>query len=68
MVLQTVRCYVYAPYLPSHEKIQVPKSGKIYSFNEGNYALWEDGLKQYIDSLKKGGAEVGARAHESFYA
>eukprot|EP00227_Mantoniella_beaufortii_P011058 CAMPEP_0197586162 /NCGR_PEP_ID=MMETSP1326-20131121/8229_1 /TAXON_ID=1155430 /ORGANISM="Genus nov. species nov., Strain RCC2288" /LENGTH=402 /DNA_ID=CAMNT_0043150755 /DNA_START=96 /DNA_END=1304 /DNA_ORIENTATION=- len=47
-------------FIMSHEKIQVPKSGKIYSFNEGNYTMWEDGLKQYIDSLKKGGAEAGS--------
>ena len=32
--------------------VQVPDRGKIYSFNEGNYGLWSDGLKKYIDSLK----------------
>lgn len=24
----------------------------IYSFNEGNYSGWSDGLRSYIDSLK----------------
>jgi|Transcript_3005 fructose-1,6-bisphosphatase I len=46
-------------FIMSHEKIQVPKSGKIYSFNEGNYAMWTDGLKKYMDSLKTGGKDGG---------
>lgn len=28
------------------------QTGKIYSFNEGNYGLWDQGVKSYIDSLK----------------
>ena len=32
--------------------VQVPESGKIYSFNEGNYGSWAPHLKEYIDSLK----------------
>ena len=27
-------------------------AGKIYSFNEGNYQLWTDEQRTYIDSLK----------------
>jgi fructose-1,6-bisphosphatase I len=46
-------------FVMSHEKIQVPKTGKIYSFNEGNYAMWTDGLKKYMDSLKTGGKDGG---------
>ena len=46
-------------FIMSHEKIKVPKSGKIYSFNEGNYAMWTDGLKKYMDSLKTGGKDGG---------
>ena len=30
----------------------MPAAGKIYSFNEGNYATWSPSLKQYMDSLK----------------
>ncbi len=26
--------------------------GKIYSFNEGNYGLWNKDVKAYMDSLK----------------
>lgn len=46
-------------FIMSHHKIQVPKAGKIYSFNEGNYAMWTDGLKKYMDSLKTGGKDGG---------
>ena len=34
------------------EAAQVPESGKIYSFNEGNYGSWAPHLQQYMDSLK----------------
>lgn len=44
---------LYGEFVLSHENIQIPKSGKIYSFNEGNYALWDDKLKKYVDSLKE---------------
>jgi len=46
-------------FIMSHDNIKVPESGKIYSFNEGNYAMWTDGLKKYMDSLKTGGKEEG---------
>ena len=46
-------------FIMSHENIKVPDSGKIYSFNEGNYAMWSDGLKKYMDSLKTGGKDGG---------
>jgi|APGre2960657444_1045066.scaffolds.fasta_scaffold01941_4 fructose-1,6-bisphosphatase I len=39
-------------FVLSHENIKIPESGKIYSFNEGNYAMWAPGLKKYMDSLK----------------
>ena len=32
----------------------MPESGKIYSFNEGNYDMWAPHLKAYMDSLKDG--------------
>lgn len=44
---------------------QVPESGKIYAFNEGNYAGWEQGLQDYMMSLKDadkhGGKPYSAR-------
>jgi fructose-1,6-bisphosphatase I len=39
-------------FLLSHENIRVPKSGKIYSVNEGNYRYWSDGVKMYIKYLQ----------------
>lgn len=39
--------------------------GKIYSFNEGNYAMWDEPTKKYMDSLKDpakwGGKPYSAR-------
>jgi fructose-1,6-bisphosphatase I len=39
-------------FILSHDNIKVPKSGAIYSFNEGNYQLWDEKLRKYIDDLK----------------
>jgi fructose-1,6-bisphosphatase I len=46
---------LYGEFVLTHKDIQIPKKGKIYSFNEGNYALWDDKLKKYVDSLKEPG-------------
>lgn len=40
-------------FLLTHEKVSMPKKGKIYSINEGNYALWSPEMKKYVDHLKK---------------
>ncbi len=40
-------------FLLSHENIRIPKKGKIYSVNEGNIASWDEGVKNFIRSLKK---------------
>lgn len=40
-------------FLLSHENIKIPEKGKTYSINEGNYEIWEDWTKKYIDSLKQ---------------
>ncbi len=43
----------------------MPESGKIYSFNEGNYGGWAAHLQAYMDSLKDaskwGGKPYSAR-------
>lgn len=43
----------------------LPAAGKIYAFNEGNYQLWSEEQRQYIDSLKNpelwGGKPYSAR-------
>jgi len=33
----------------SHPNIQIPKNGKTYSLNEGNYSTFPQGVKDYID-------------------
>ena len=40
-------------YCLTHDNIKIPETGKIYSFNEGNYQLWSPEVKAYMDSLKK---------------
>ncbi len=42
----------------------MPESGKIYSFNEGNYGMWAPHLRDYIDSLKDG-AKWGGKPYTS---
>ena len=54
-------------FIMSHDNIKVPESGKIYSFNEGNYDMWTPGLKKYMDSLKTGGAEKGTKPYSARY-
>jgi fructose-1,6-bisphosphatase I len=39
-------------FLLSHEDIRIPGRGSIYSTNEGNYNLWDEGTRAYIDRLK----------------
>jgi len=54
-------------FVLSHENIKIPESGKIYSFNEGNYAMWAPGLKKYMDSLKTGGAKNDGKPYSARY-
>ncbi|MCH2198190.1 MAG: class 1 fructose-bisphosphatase [Flavobacteriales bacterium] len=37
----------------SHPNMQIPEDGNIYSINEGNLAMCEEGVKSYIDYCKK---------------
>lgn len=46
----------YGEFVLTHENIQIPKTGKIYSFNEGNYDLWDEKLKNYLDRLRQPGS------------
>ncbi|MCF8259684.1 MAG: class 1 fructose-bisphosphatase [Melioribacteraceae bacterium] len=43
----------FGEFLLSHESIQIPSQGKIYSLNEGNYKFWHPGLKRYIKYLQE---------------
>lgn len=40
-------------FLLSHENIQCPEKGKIYSINEGNSLFWDEGTKEFINFLKQ---------------
>jgi len=42
-------------FVLSHPNIKTPSRGKIYSANEGNYAYWKKGTREYIDHLKSEG-------------
>lgn len=53
-------------FLLSHENIRIPKRGKIYSVNEGNYKWWEGGVKKYIKYLQEEDAGTG-RPYTSRY-
>ncbi|KAL1808158.1 hypothetical protein DCAR_0727564 [Daucus carota subsp. sativus] len=47
----------YGEFVLTHEDIKIPNPGrKIYSFNEGNYDLWSDKLKKYLDHLRQPGS------------
>jgi len=39
-------------FLLSHENIRIPKKGKIYSVNEGNYAFWDEKTLALVDYFK----------------
>ncbi|MEJ5348528.1 MAG: class 1 fructose-bisphosphatase [Desulfosoma sp.] len=43
----------------SHENIRIPKRGKIFSVNEGNYNYWDDSVRLYVDYLKTPDREKG---------
>ena len=45
-------------FLLSHPGIQIPKRGKVYSCNEGNYNFWAPQVRAYIDQLKADQAET----------
>ena len=40
-------------FILSHENIRVPKRGRVYSVNEGNYRYWGEGVKKYIKYLQE---------------
>jgi len=51
-----VHGFTYEPslgeFLLSHPEIRTPDRGRIYSVNESNYFMWDDGVKRYVDWLK----------------
>ncbi|PWA82939.1 fructose-1,6-bisphosphatase class 1/Sedoheputulose-1,7-bisphosphatase [Artemisia annua] len=49
----------YGEFVLTHEDIKIPKSGRIYSFNEGNFDLWDTKLQNYLNHLRKPGGPAG---------
>lgn len=56
----------FGEFLLSHENIEIPRKGKIYSINEGNYKYWHPGLKKYIKYLQEEDEET-QRPYSSRY-
>jgi fructose-1,6-bisphosphatase I len=58
-----VHGFTYDPgigeFLLSHENIRIPRRGKIYSTNGGNFSRWPDGMKNYISYLQQEDASNG---------
>lgn len=46
-------------FLLSHENIQIPEKGKIYSVNEGNYAHWDKKTRALVDYFKADDKKTG---------
>ena len=46
-------------FLLSHENIRIPKRGKIYSVNEGNYNYWDEKTKALVHYFKTKDKETG---------
>jgi Fructose-1-6-bisphosphatase, N-terminal domain len=44
--------HLVGEFVLTHDNIKIPDTGKIYSFNEGNYGLWDKPVQEYMDSLK----------------
>jgi fructose-1,6-bisphosphatase I len=53
-------------FLLSHENIQIPPRGKIYSVNEGNYPYWDEKTRKAVDYFKTADNDTG-RPYTSRY-
>lgn len=40
-------------FLRSHPDMRIPKKGRIYSVNEGNYPYWSEGIRRYVNYIKE---------------
>jgi len=46
-------------FVLTHPNVQIPKRGKIYSFNEANRKEWDKPLQDYVSSIQEGKGESG---------
>lgn len=40
-------------FLLSHRDMKIPSKGKIYSVNEGNKKMWDEGIRRYVEYLQE---------------
>ncbi|KAH7359123.1 fructose-1,6-bisphosphatase [Plectosphaerella cucumerina] len=52
-------------FILTHPDMRIPKSRAIYSVNEGNSLYWEEGTKNYFNSLKE--AQSNGKPYSSRY-
>lgn len=57
----------YGSFILSHPKMKIPTTGKIYSVNEGNFSLWDEGLQNYIRWAKRINPRTGKPARSARY-
>ncbi|KAH0888096.1 hypothetical protein HID58_050525 [Brassica napus] len=58
---------MYGEFVLTQENIEIPRAGKIYSFNEGNYQMWDESLRKYIDELNLTLVQVGNLTRQEFH-
>eukprot|EP00595_Chromulina_sp_UTEXLB2642_P000691 CAMPEP_0196768506 /NCGR_PEP_ID=MMETSP1095-20130614/42852_1 /TAXON_ID=96789 ORGANISM="Chromulina nebulosa, Strain UTEXLB2642" /NCGR_SAMPLE_ID=MMETSP1095 /ASSEMBLY_ACC=CAM_ASM_000446 /LENGTH=374 /DNA_ID=CAMNT_0042138219 /DNA_START=103 /DNA_END=1227 /DNA_ORIENTATION=+ len=46
-------------FILTHPRVQIPKRGKIYSFNEANRYEWDQPLIEYVTAIQTGKGESG---------
>jgi fructose-1,6-bisphosphatase I len=52
-------------FILTHPDMRMPRSRAIYSVNEGNSLYWEDGVKNYFNSLKE--AQANGKPYSARY-
>jgi len=57
-----VNVFTYDPsigeFLVIKQNVKIPKRGCMYSCNEGNFYFWDEGIRNYITSIKKPSDEM----------
>ena len=48
-------------FVLTHADVQIPKRGKIYSFNEGNRWEWDQPLRDYVTAIQTGAGQSGKK-------
>lgn len=59
--IMTLRCqemYALGEFVLTNPKVEMPRTGKIYSINEGNYFKFDDNTRKLIDGYKKEGKKA----------